>query len=215
MTAPRRGPRPRPAAIASLLVLLAWALARPPAAPVPAPVCVAPREARCAGGWTVWVSCNPETPFLPLRGSAPLLFGQRLDLNRAPPRVLEVLPGIGPARAASLAAERARRPFASVSDVQRVRGIGPTTAAGLEGWAEARPSRPPAAAGCDDEARGPARTAGVAGETQQGSQKRPPIASKSKRKQLQRAGQPSPARAVRRRAGWSAAPRRAGEHAGW
>lgn len=193
-------PAPRetwPHAAASLLVLLAWALARPPAEPGTT-ACPAPREARCVAGWTVWVSCNPETAFRPLRGAASLLFGQRIDLNRAPPGVLEVLPGIGPARAAALAAERARRPFTSVADVQRVRGIGPTTAAGLEGWAEARPLRPVVADGCGEVARTHARAAGTADATRHGSQKRLPIASKSKRKQLQRASQPSPARAVLR-----------------
>jgi len=142
-------------AAASVLVLLVWALGRPDPLPGP-PACAAPREARCVDGWTVWVSCDPQDPFSPLRGSSRLLFGQRLDLNRAPPQVLEVLPGIGPARAAALAEERIRRPFASLAEVERVHGIGPATAAGLRGWAEVDPGRPAAAAGgCGSWTRAP------------------------------------------------------------
>jgi hypothetical protein len=199
MGAPKDVRRAGSRAAASALVLLAWGLARPPAPPS-GPACESPREARCSEGWTVRVSCNPERPSLPLRGAAPLLFGGKLDLNRAPPAVLEVLPGIGPARAAALAAERERRPFASVDEVERVRGIGPATAAGLRGWAEARPSRPaPAAGKCDQAARASATTPPGPAAPGTGSQKGLPIASKSKRKQLQRAGQPGPARAHRRR----------------
>lgn len=139
----RRPPGPLAGAIA--LVLAAWGLARPAPAP-PAPSCPAPREAGAARGWTGWVLCDPEMLARPLRGAAPLLFGGTLDLNRAPAPVLEVLPGVGPARARALVRERARRPFRSLDDVRRVRGIGPATARGLAGWADAGPeaSEPPA-----------------------------------------------------------------------
>lgn len=61
---------------------------------------------------------GPE-PFLP-------------DLNSAPERHLLLLPGIGPGRARAIVEERVRAgPFASVSDLARVRGIGPATAAAL------------------------------------------------------------------------------------
>ena len=82
---------------------------------------------------------DPGAPFWPLRGASPLLFGRPLDLNRAPLEVLEVLPGIGPARARAIASERERRPFGSLAELTRVKGIGPAIAAGLVGWAEARP----------------------------------------------------------------------------
>jgi len=60
------------------------------------------------------------------REPAQLLFGGRLDLNRASARSLQALPGIGPARADAIVAERCRAPFVRVGDVERVPGIGPT-----------------------------------------------------------------------------------------
>ena len=57
-----------------------------------------------------------------------------MDLNRASAESLDVLPGIGPARAAAITSERARRPFRRVEDLRAVHGIGPRTIAGLEGW---------------------------------------------------------------------------------
>jgi len=54
------------------------------------------------------------------------------DLNAAPERHLLLLPGIGPARARAIVEERERGgPFASVSDLRRVRGVGPATTAAL------------------------------------------------------------------------------------
>lgn len=63
-----------------------------------------------------------------------LLFGYPLDINRARASSLEVLPGIGPARAAAIVAERCEMPFASVAALERVHGIGPRTRARLEAW---------------------------------------------------------------------------------
>jgi hypothetical protein len=120
------------------LLALAWAAGAPPGPPGP-PGCDAPGERAAEAGWTTWVVCDPQEPPSPLRGAAPLLFGGVLDLNRAAPEVLEVLPGIGPARAGAIVRERARRPFASRGDLTRVRGIGPATAGALAGWAVARP----------------------------------------------------------------------------
>lgn len=62
-----------------------------------------------------------------LSGAAALLYGGAIDLNRAEPALLEVLPRIGQARALAIAAERCRAPFESVADVERVAGIGPRT----------------------------------------------------------------------------------------
>jgi hypothetical protein len=72
-------------------------------------------------------------------GPARLLFGDTLDLNRASVDELSVLPGIGPARALAIVEARKRRPFRSVGDLQAVRGIGPRTLAGLEGWVHVAP----------------------------------------------------------------------------
>lgn len=69
---------------------------------------------------------------LALDGMARLLDGGRLDPNAASRRLLESLPGIGPGRAAAIEAERARAPFDSVGELERVPGIGPRTREGLE-----------------------------------------------------------------------------------
>jgi len=49
---------------------------------------------------------------------------------------LDVLPGVGPALAGAIVAERERAPFCALADLERVRGIGPRTRAGLEAWLE-------------------------------------------------------------------------------
>jgi len=96
------------------------------------PACEDPREGAAEAGRTRDVRCDGVGP--PLRGPARLLFGLRLDPNRASPESLEVLPGIGPGRAAAIVAERQRRPFASLADLRRVRGIGPVTLARIAPW---------------------------------------------------------------------------------
>jgi competence ComEA-like helix-hairpin-helix protein len=55
-------------------------------------------------------------------------FGEPIDLNLAPPEVLERLPRIGPALARRIADYRERNgPFRAVDDLRRVKGIGPKT----------------------------------------------------------------------------------------
>lgn len=93
--------------------------------PPPRPLCSAPAQAAARDGHTTAVRCDGRGA--PLAGPARLLFGQRLDPNRADAEALEVLPGVGPVRAAAIVAERERRPFARVEDLRRVRGIGPVT----------------------------------------------------------------------------------------
>lgn len=70
--------------------------------------------------------------------------GEPLDVNRATPAELELLPRIGPAMAQRIVEAR---PFASVDDLTRVRGIGPRTLETL---------RPLVRAGPISEARDPA-----------------------------------------------------------
>ena len=69
------------------------------------------------------------------RAAGALRDGRRIDVNGAPPEALRLLPGIGPALAERIVAERRRGgPFRSLQDLQRVRGIGPRKAARLAGW---------------------------------------------------------------------------------
>ncbi len=75
----------------------------------------------------------------PRTGAARLLWGLPLDLNREDERTLEVLPGIGPTRARAI---RAARPFCRVSELRRVRGIGPVTLSRLVGQVSVPPPRP-------------------------------------------------------------------------
>jgi competence protein ComEA len=60
--------------------------------------------------------------------AAALLFGDRLDLNRASAIDLAALPGIGPSRARRIADYRERHgPFRTVDDLGGVPGVGPKT----------------------------------------------------------------------------------------
>ena len=81
-----------------------------------------------------------------------------VNLNTAEIDVLALLPGIGPAKAAQIAAYRKRRPFRTVDELVRIRGIGrkmvrhlrahlavagPTTATGTIKPAAVVPPPPP------------------------------------------------------------------------
>ncbi len=117
---------------AGLCVAVAlFALALPRAAPDPRP-CHHPVEAAGVEGRSEAVDCD-RGGGAPIRGAARRLFGLPLDPNRADELSLETLPGIGPVRARAIATERERKPFRSVEDLARVRGIGPRTLAGLAG----------------------------------------------------------------------------------
>ena len=108
-------PAPPPADLARASLLLACLLALP----------------------GLWPATAPAPGVHPPAGAAPaarLLFGEPLDPNRAAAEDLEVLPGIGPARAAAIVAERERGPFCGVGGLERVRGIGPSLRAGAEPW---------------------------------------------------------------------------------
>jgi competence protein ComEA len=51
----------------------------------------------------------------------------RININEAEPTELTRLPGIGPARAEAIVAERNRRRFRRIEDIMRVPGIGRKT----------------------------------------------------------------------------------------
>ena len=128
------------------LAAVLWAVALGPE-PEPAARCSGPRELDASAGHTTAVGCTGPGP--PLRGPARLLFGGRLDLNHTDLASLEVLPGIGPVRAAAIETARCQRPFASAAELVRVHGIGPTIAARLAPWVEAGAGAPAACSRVD------------------------------------------------------------------
>jgi DNA uptake protein ComE-like DNA-binding protein len=99
-------------------------------------------------GFTTEVACGVTHGGAELRGPARLLFGQRLDLNRASSWALESLPSIGPSRADAIVRARSEKPFESLADLARVPGIGRKTCEGLDGWVTV------AGAGVDSEPEG-------------------------------------------------------------
>ncbi|MEM9661746.1 MAG: ComEA family DNA-binding protein [Planctomycetota bacterium] len=116
----------------------------PPAAAVPEPVRVeqAPPEARpaTASGWTddaavlpdATASAEQAAQAVPVRLSASDSIAARIAVNTATAEELDLLPGIGPVYAQRIVEERAANGhFTSTDDLQRVRGIGPKTAAKL------------------------------------------------------------------------------------
>jgi len=103
-----------------------------PMAPRPKPRCDAPSEAAARDGLTTVVHCGRAGERgTALRGPARLLFGERLDVNRSAERALQVIPGIGPARAAAIVAGR---PYRTVADLERLHGIGPRTVERMAGY---------------------------------------------------------------------------------
>lgn len=112
--------------------------------------CVCPLEAAGQGTWTVRVGCfaakasparatsaeQPGAEPIALRGSirgpARLLFNLPIDLRQADAETLMVLPGIGAARAQAILALREAGGLNAVSDLLRVKGIGPKTLRGIE-----------------------------------------------------------------------------------
>lgn len=81
-----------------------------------------------------------------------------VNLNTAPPEILALLPGVGPAKAQSILAYRRRHPFRTVDELVRIKGIGrkmvrrlrshlavagPTTASAIDAHAAPPPAPPP------------------------------------------------------------------------
>ncbi len=126
----------RPAEKCGLLLAAALYFSALPLLPERSPACLFPREARAYRGLSAAIRCGDALAgsASPLRGPARLLFGLRIDPNCADARTLEVLPGIGATRAAAVVAERREGNYSRLSDLRRVRGIGPRTAAKLEAF---------------------------------------------------------------------------------
>ena len=80
---------------------------------------------------------SPGVEIQPLSGAALLALGRKLDINRASGRELMWLPGIGPVTADRILRDREKQgPFETLSDLTRVRGIGPRTLSRLTGLAK-------------------------------------------------------------------------------
>ena len=104
--------------------------------PPSSPDCAIPIEVSARRDWTTHAACSKgDVEGRDIRGPVRLLFGRTLDLNIADMRALQVLPSIGPSRAAGIVRIREERAFASLDDLVRVPGIGPKTVAGLASWA--------------------------------------------------------------------------------
>lgn len=94
--------------------------------------------------------------------------GRKLDPNRASAAELMALPGVGPALAARIIEERDRAPFSSVSDMARVRGIGPAMTERIAPLISL-PAQSTAIARTASAGRGGASTPGSTVETRAGS----------------------------------------------
>lgn len=121
-----QGPRPEPTCQASV----AWT---PPGEPRRwiCPAALAEQwPARCGAapevgaGATVTLSADCQRTVGQAEAEARLALGLRLDVNRATWAELQVISGIGPALATRIVAGR---PYTSLVDLERVRGIGPRT----------------------------------------------------------------------------------------
>lgn len=141
----RAADRAAGAALALSLLIWAAALGTTPRPAAEASVRGCPtgwRESAHEGGVSVRVACRARAGGEPVRGPARLLVGLPIQLNRASARTLEVLPRIGPSRAAAIVEARCRAAFRRLEDLERVPGIGPVTVAGLRGRAVAGPPAP-------------------------------------------------------------------------
>ncbi len=66
--------------------------------------------------------------------------GMTLDINTASAEQLQLLPGIGPSRAAAIIEDRTSKgPFRTVEDLARVSGIGPVTVEGVRPYVRIAP----------------------------------------------------------------------------
>lgn len=118
------------AAVRASLILLGAAVVRLATVPPPAE---APTLAGRASVGDSLAAAADSLAAEQERRSRPLEEGETVDVNRAPAADLDRLPGIGPARAARIVADRtANGPFRSLEDLTRVPGLGSRSLAQLK-----------------------------------------------------------------------------------
>jgi competence ComEA-like helix-hairpin-helix protein len=72
-----------------------------------------------------------------LNGAHRLIMGKGLNINQDSIEDLSLLPGIGPGKAKWIIDNRKKNgPFKTLDELERVRGIGPTTVMRLKSWLE-------------------------------------------------------------------------------
>jgi DNA uptake protein ComE-like DNA-binding protein len=90
-----------------------------------------------AGSCVVWV--GHVGPMLAGRPPSADVVLHRIDVNRAGPAELQLLPHVGPAVARRIIAERQVEPFADLADLRRVKGIGRRLPDRLAPWVRFSP----------------------------------------------------------------------------
>ncbi|MDX2176400.1 MAG: ComEA family DNA-binding protein [Candidatus Sumerlaeia bacterium] len=143
----------RPAAEAPVIA----AAPRPTATPAP-PAAAPPR---LAPGFQAPPQGQAATPAaVDAAAAQPASAGGLIDVNTADQKLLETLPGIGPAKARAILDDRAAKgPFRSAEDLDRVSGIGPKTVERLRPYLSFGAAEPPAAPAPAPAAKGGARIA--------------------------------------------------------
>jgi competence protein ComEA len=101
--------------------------------PRPAPDCEPEGRGTPPGHW---IGCRgDEGPSRLLTGAELVLLGRPVDLNRASAEDLAAVPGLTPALAGAVVADRAERGrFETVDGLERVRGIGPVRLSRARPW---------------------------------------------------------------------------------
>ncbi len=69
----------------------------------------------------------------PLDGEKQLVWGEKLDINRASPEALSLIPRMREEFAQSIVERRAKRPWRRLQDLAEIRGVGPKT---VELWGD-------------------------------------------------------------------------------
>jgi len=83
------------------------------------------------GGWCLWQG-QLHWRLIDIEQAEPVAIDFKIDVNEAEWTELSLLPDIGPQLAKRIVADRdAKGPFRKVSDLRRVRGIGPKTLEGM------------------------------------------------------------------------------------